>query len=228
MPFFTLITTGLILGTLHALDADHIVAVTTLLLQKHTPVKKATKLGFFWGIGHTVALMTIGLIVILLKITIPEKFGTPFDLMIGGMITILGIKILIQTFRKKEHIHTHAHQHGNLTHTHIHLAHAEEKQNHHRKPLTAFLIGTIHGMAGSAALMLIVLSTITNPLEGILYITLFGMGTILGMSIITTIIGWSLITATKKMINLQKPLYATISFTAIAFGIFFLHTILYT
>lgn len=224
MPLLALITTGLILGTLHGLDADHVVAVLTLVTETHS-IKKATKLGLFWGIGHTTALMIVGLVVILLKISIPETFGTPFDLMVGGIIIILGMKILYTIFCTKTHTHTHTH--GDLSHTHIHLTREKEK-NHHRRPLTAFLIGIIHGTAGSAALMLIVLSTITNPLEGILYVSIFGIGTILGMSIITTIIGWSVITTTKKISRIQKPLHATIGFAAIAFGIFFIKTILYT
>lgn len=224
MPFLALITTGLILGTLHALDADHIVAVSTLITETKS-IKKTAKLGIFWGIGHTAALLMIGLSVMLLKITIPEQFGTPFELIIGGIIILLGIKILYTTFGTKTH--THMHTHGDLSHTHIHLTREKEK-NHHRKPLTAFLIGTIHGTAGSAALMLIVLSTITKPLEEIIYIGVFGLGTILGMSLVTTVIGWSLITTTKKINRIQKPLHATIGVASILFGVFFLKTILYT
>lgn len=224
MPFFALITTGLILGTLHALDADHVVAVSTLMTETKS-IKKAAKLGVFWGIGHTTALLMIGLSVILLKITIPEQFGAPFELMVGGIIILLGIKILYTSFGTKTHTHTHTH--GDLSHTHIHLTREKEK-NHHRKPLTAFLIGTIHGTAGSAALMLIVLSTIKNTLQGIMYIGMFGIGTVIGMSIMTTVIGWSLITTTKKINRIQKPLHATIGVASILFGVFFLKTILYT
>ena len=168
---------GFLLGLKHAFDADHIAAMTTLN-SKNPSIK-----GVLWGIGHTSSLLVVGIFVLLFKIIIPEKLALSFELIVGVMLVVLGFNLLITIKRNK--LHFHKHKHGAKEHIHIHSHLVSKYHSHEHKPL---LIGLIHGLAGSAALTLLILSAIDSVPAGILYILIFGIGSMVGMAAISKII----------------------------------------
>ncbi len=187
---FTTLVLGFALGIKHALDADHVVAVSTIVSQYRNPLK-ATLVGIFWGIGHTTTLLLVGIAVIGFKLVIPDQLALSMEFLVGVVLFALGLQILWKYLPKRKHGHVHDHGDEVHAHQHSHLRKAEgEDLNHH--PLRqhrSLILGMIHGLAGSAALMLLVLSSIQSPVEGVIYILVFGMGSILGMMVISTVIG---------------------------------------
>lgn len=204
---------GLLYGLLHALDADHIAAVSTIV-SKQKRISAATFTGLSWGIGHTFTLLIVGLLIILFKINIPEKIALSLEFLVGAMIVFLGASVIYNLLSEKKHLHVHTHD--GMEHTHIHSHNILKDHKHYHKP---FFIGIIHGLAGSAALMLLVLSTIDTLSTGLLYILIFGIGSMIGMSVVGTIISLPFV-LTKTFENLNKYLRYAAGTFSIAFGIY--------
>jgi ABC-type nickel/cobalt efflux system permease component RcnA len=221
----TLIATlglGFILGLKHALDADHIVAVSTIV-SEHKSISKSSLIGTFWGLGHTASLFLIGLVVILLRLTIPPKLALLMEFGVAIMLVLLGVNIVWKFF-KGSRIHMHFHEHDGITHSHLHVhegRNEEHKHNHlisfGKKP---FLVGLVHGVAGSAALMLLVLATVPTPLAGLIYILVFGIGSIGGMLIMSSLIGLPFVLTASRLVPLNERIKAVAGVMSVAFGIF--------
>lgn len=182
---------GLLLGLKHALDADHVVAVSTITSQTKS-LRKAARIGAFWGLGHTTTLLIAGGIVLAFGLTIPARIGLGFEFIVGIMLVILGGRVLWRI--RKDRLHIHHHEHGDGAHTHLH-AHANSSTHQHGH--VSFAVGMVHGLAGSAALMLLVLATVRSLPLGILYILIFGLGTMLGMAAITALISLPFLVAAR-------------------------------
>lgn len=183
---FSLLGVGFLLGVKHAFDIDHVAAISTIASNLKS-IKKSSLLGMSWGIGHTISLFFIGLIVLLLKVTIPKKLALFLELVVGVMLILLGINVLLTINKNK--IHLHKHKHGKVEHVHFHSHKLVKQHGHeHRQFKQSLIIGLLHGLAGSAAITLLVLTTINSVLLGLTYILLFGIGSIMGMVLITTII----------------------------------------
>jgi len=203
---------GFILGLEHALDADHIAAVTTLVT-KHRNLRKASLLGAFWGLGHTTTLFFAGILILTLKIAIPKIFALSLEFIVGIMIVVLGTSVLWDLFVRKRH--THKHKHGSIIHTHVHTHKHGTTHTHYHKP---FIVGLIHGLAGSAALMLLVLSTVESIVLGLAYILIFGLGSVLGMAIVSSAISIPFV-FTKNPLLKQRIRYLAGVFS-ILFGLY--------
>ena len=217
MQSFPVLFVGMLLGIKHAFDTDHILAVSTMIL-KHKSPYKAALIGTFWGIGHTTTLFITGLIVLILKIHIPETVNLLLEFCVGLMLVFLGIKTLFS----REIIHMHQHFHHDIEHIHYH-DHGKKPNNHqHHK---SFLIGAVHGLAGSGALTILVLSTIRNIFEGIYYILLFGLGSVIGMTLVSTILGLPLLYSQKKLPKAEIYLKYFTGFLSIAFGLYLVYEI---
>ena len=178
----TALVLGFILGIKHALDADHVVAVSTIVSRDLRPLR-AARAGIFWGIGHTLTLLLAGIAVLFLKVTIPNQLTLSFEFLVGAVLVALGAQNLWDYWRTR--FHTHRHESGE---THIHY-HAHKKGHDHHltnRQRKSLFVGMMHGLAGSGALVLLVLSAIGSPLEGAAYILVFGLGSILGMMMIGT------------------------------------------
>lgn len=197
---------GLILGLTHALEADHLIAVSTMLKTSKNPFKAAL-VGMYWGIGHTTTLFLIGLVVLVLHISIPENVSTSLEGLVGLMLILLGINALR---RKNETLHEHEHIHNGEPHTHVHTNH---KHRHHR----SFLIGTVHGLAGSGALMVLVLSTINSVLAGVIYIIIFGIGSIIGMSMMSLLFGLP-VNYSQRFTRTNNLMHFFLGIVSICFG----------
>lgn len=213
---------GLILGIKHALDADHLIAVSTIV-SEHRSLKWASLIGAFWGLGHTATLFVVGLLVIGLRLTISPRLALGLEFSVAIMLVILGINILWRSFRV-EKIHLHAHNHSPETHAHFHI-HGEREEIHaHPHPFKSmrkpFFVGMVHGLAGSAALMLLVLTTIPSPLAGLLYIVIFGFGSVGGMLVLSSLIGLPFILTAQRFTALNRWIRLAAGLASAAFGIF--------
>lgn len=203
----TLFGLGFVLGLKHALDADHVVAVSTIVSQTKS-LKKSLLAGAIWGVGHTITLLLVGLVILIFKLTIPDKLALSFELIVGVVLVVLGVDVLRKVIREK--VHLHEHQHGSSVHTHLH-PHKESWSHDHTH--RSFVVGMIHGLAGSATLMLLVLTTVGSVFQGLLYILIFGVGSIIGMLIVSGIIGFPFLLLAKfgKINDSVKILAGTIS-----------------
>lgn len=229
-PFFVL-TTGFLLGLLHAFEPDHVVAVATQnskLSQRSSLTRfrqigsgalKSSILGALWGAGHTSALVLVSLLIFVLSMNIPNEIFGNFEFGVGMMLVILGFF----TYRNRglmgqKHIHTHAHDDIVHTHPHVH----DKTHNHGHK---SYIIGCIHGLAGSGSLVVLALSALHN-LENILsFIMVFGIGSILGMMLVSSAIGLPFsLTVYSERIN--KILRYSVASICIIIGIDILYNII--
>lgn len=185
---FSVLLIGFVLGLRHATDADHLAAVSTIVSERKN-LFTASLIGGFWGIGHTVSLFAVGLVVIFLKLQISESIERKLEAAVGVMLVILGANALRKLLRSSR-IHAHTHDHDGHAHTHIHI-HKDEtnERSHHRFSPRSVVIGMVHGLAGSAALMLLVVPTIASPWLAMLYILVFGIGSVGGMILMSFLIG---------------------------------------
>ncbi len=193
MDTFPLVTLGFgfILGVRHALDPDHVAAVSALTSQ-HRTVALSCLLGIFWGAGHTVALLAAGVAVIVFKLTISPEVAKGMEMAVAVVLILLGGHVLVRSLGGWS-LHRHEHVHDGHSHSHFHLHGGTEDSPGHihliRVGGRPFLVGFLHGMAGSAALMLLVLGTIPSPVRGLLYILVFGIGSTAGMLVLSGLIG---------------------------------------
>lgn len=179
---------GFVLGLRHATEADHLAAVSTIVSEKKN-LFTASVVGGLWGIGHTISLFAVGLLVILLKLQISETVENRLEAVVGVMLVLLGLNAFRKLFQA-EKVHFHTHEHGGHAHTHVHTHNVESKEeSHHRFSPRSLVVGMVHGLAGSAALMLMVVPTISSPLLAMVYILIFGIGSIGGMMLMSLLIG---------------------------------------
>lgn len=185
---FSVLLIGFMLGLRHATEADHLAAVSTIVSEKKN-LFTASIVGGLWGVGHTISLFAVGLIVVFLKLQISETVEAKLEACVGLMLVILGANALRKLFQS-EKIHVHTHEHDGHAHTHIHT-HKDEtsERSHHRFSPRSVVVGMVHGLAGSAALMLLVVPTIQSTPLALLYILIFGVGSIGGMMLMSLLIG---------------------------------------
>ncbi len=197
----SLLGLGFILGLKHAVEADHLAAVSTIVSERKS-ILGSSLVGGLWGVGHTVSLLIAGVVVILLRVEISERTSLALELCVALMLVALGASALAKLLRGAR-VHTHSHRHGARKHLHPHLhdrSHETEGHWHHgdRPGARPIFVGMAHGFAGSAALMLLVLSTIPSPLAGLGYIAVFGIGSVGGMLVMSALVSLPLrFTATR-------------------------------
>ena len=205
---FSILALGFLIGMRHTLEADHVAAVAALTARAGS-VRNAVPLGLAWGAGHTVTLTAFALAVLVLEAAIPIQLAGYLELAVGVMLIALGADVLVRLVRDRIHFHVHRHG-GGVVHFHAH-SHASETARHdpgsrpphdhdhgynHGYPrgfkVRAFLVGIMHGMAGSAVLIVLSLQTVPSTAAGLAYIALFGVGSMLGMGMLTAVIAWPL------------------------------------
>lgn len=185
---------GFLIGLRHAIEADHVAAVATLS-NRSSSLRGALRLGAVWGIGHTLTLLIVGTAFLYLDMLVPERVVQALEIMVGIMLILLGIDVVRRMLKDRIHFHVHPHAGGVVHfHAHSHKGELEHILSHHEHnhstefPLRALIVGLVHGLAGSAALILLTLQTIQSPLIGVIYIVLFGFGSIIGMAAISLVI----------------------------------------
>jgi high-affinity nickel permease len=215
----TFLGLGFLLGARHALDADHLAAVSTILSERPT-LRASGLIGFCWGFGHTVMLLVVGLAVIWLKMTIPERVAQWVEFGVGGMLVVLGVSLAVTLARERWHVH--AHQHDGTTHLHFH-SHSRRADHTHahwlRMSLKPLVVGMVHGLAGSAALMFVVLSSIRTAWEGAAYILVFGLGSIAGMVLVGITISLPLVFSASLGRHAQLAVQGLASLGSIGLGL---------
>jgi ABC-type nickel/cobalt efflux system permease component RcnA len=214
----TILAVGFLLGMEHALDADHVVAVSTMVSQ-HRSLRRASLVGIFWGLGHTATLILVGLAVILFKARIPERLALSMEFAVGVILVTLGASVVKGYLAGR--VHAHVHEHSGEIHLHFHAHAASEGHDHeHPRPdyRRSLLVGMVHGLAGSAALMLLVLATIRSPAVGLLYILVFGGGSILGMLGISSLLGLPFILTAERFARLHQKIRIATGVASIAYG----------
>lgn len=186
---------SLLLGLRHASDPDHLAAVTTLIAsEEHEGVRKATLMGFSWGLGHGTTLVLLGLPLVLLGRYLPEQVQQAAETLIGALIVFLAVRLLYRW--RRGHFHAHTHSHGDHTHRHVHSHAGEHGGSHrhdhvvaHRGALSAYGIGLVHGIGGSGGLTLLLLSTISDEVQATAALLLFAAGTAVSMALLSTAFG---------------------------------------
>jgi high-affinity nickel permease len=215
---------GFILGLKHAVEADHLAAVSTIVAERKS-LLSSTIVGGFWGVGHTISLLIVGALVIFLKLQISETVEAKLEAIVGGMLILLGLNALRKLWQK-EKIHVHEHDHHGRAHLHIH-AHEDERkeETHHFMKFSprAIAIGMVHGLAGSAGLMLLIVPTISAPATAILYILIFGVGSIGGMMMMSLLIGLPLHFTAGKFQFLNKSILGLAGIFSFGLGIYIVY-----
>lgn len=252
LTLVSIIVLGFFLGMRHATDPDHVIAVTTIVA-RYRKIGHAALIGVFWGIGHTLTILAVGSGIILFGWVIPTRIGLSMEFSVGLMLILLGAlnlsgfldwisRTLTPGHTHPEIVHSHVHAHGDYVHTHPH-AHEPESHPHkadqtpvawldrHFKQLGLYnalrplAVGLVHGLAGSAAVALLVLTTIQNPKWAVAYLLVFGVGTIAGMMLITGALVLPFAYSEKKFARLNHGLRVASGLISLAFGAFIVYQI---
>ncbi|MCI0546626.1 MAG: high-affinity nickel-transport family protein [Candidatus Rokubacteria bacterium] len=241
---FSLVSLGFFLGMRHATDADHVIALSTIVTRQRS-LGSAVLIGALWGVGHTLTILVVGGAIILWSVVIPPRLGLSMELAVAIMLVVLGLWNLtgfLSLLRGGSGAdrHVHGHHHGHLFHSHAH----EMGDHGHAEPSPAaagrlgpagrlggfqvfrpLAVGVVHGLAGSAAVALLVLATIRDPWWAFGYLVLFGIGTVMGMMLITTAIAAPLAYGAGRIERLQHHLRVASGLVSLAFGLFLVYEI---
>lgn len=229
---------GFFLGMRHATDSDHVIAVTTIV-SRQRKIAEAALTGIFWGVGHSLTLFVVGGAIILFGVVIPEKIGLSLEFCVALMLIGLGL-FNLRAFRNLS-AHEHPHRHGDYVHTHPH-GHGSAEHGHGEsqvlparldrwfgrsriyRSLRPVLIGIVHGLAGSAAVALLILPIIHDPVWAMGYLLVFGVGTIAGMMLITAAIAVPVSYSTRFQL-LHRHLGTAAGVLSLGFGLFLVYQI---
>ncbi len=245
MTLVSILFLGFFLGMRHATDSDHVIAVTTIVSRQRS-IGSAALTGIFWGIGHSLTLLVVGGAIIFFGIVIPERLGLSLEFCVALMLILLGALNLRVTMRSLQNSaaddhHEHAHRHGDYIHTHPH-GHATETHGHSDdtvpsarldrifgrvkwyRAIRPLVIGTVHGLAGSAAVALLVLPVIQRPLWALAYLFVFGLGTIAGMMLMTATIAVP-ITYSARFNFFHRHFGTAAGVLSVGFGLFLAYQI---
>jgi cytochrome c biogenesis protein CcdA len=220
---FGILGLGFLLGMQHALEADHIAAVSSIAARR-TDVRDIVKHGLTWGFGHTLTLFVFAGATILLGHAIPDEFARPLETAVGIMLIGLGAHVLWRLWRDRVHFHKHGHGDG-IEHIHVH-SHVNENIPHrnsahlhqHGVRWRSLLVGLMHGMAGSAALLVLAVSQVANPTYGMFYVLLFGIGSMLGMGALSVVIAVPLAVSARWLTWANRGLQAGVGIVTIVIG----------
>jgi high-affinity nickel permease len=250
--FLSIIAVGFFLGMRHATDPDHVIAVTTIVTRQRQ-LRRAALTGAFWGVGHTLTIFVVGALIILFNVVIPTRVGLSMEFSVALMLIVLGI-MNVAAFRRSasaisaeavtdsKTVHVHPHAHGDYIHSHAH-GHAPEAHPHRPdhtplalldrlfgklalyRPVRPFIVGVVHGLAGSAAVALLVLAAIPNPRWAVVYLLVFGAGTVGGMMLITVSIASAFTFMGKGRQKFSHQLGLASGLLSLAFGILLVYEI---
>lgn len=192
---FSVALLGFLLGLRHATDADHVVAVTTIVARERT-LRRAAWIGALWGIGHTFTVFVVGGTIVAFRLVIPPRLGLMLEFGVAIMLILLGFSNLRADTPARGHGHTH--------------------EFDHRRPL---IIGTVHGLAGSAAVAILVLTAIPDTGWALAYLLVFGVGTIVGMMLVTVLLAAPAVYAGERVARLQGSIRIAAGALSIVFGL---------
>jgi high-affinity nickel permease len=254
----SLLFLGFSLGMRHATDADHVIAIATIVSRQRSLRGSAT-IGVAWGVGHTLTILAVGSAIILFGVAIPPRLGLAMEFAVGVMLIVLGALALtglggvlraaaaaILAKMLPRHVtplaHSHAHVHGDYVHRHVHEHSGEDHGHDEDKTVLASLdakfrglllyqwlrplvVGVVHGLAGSAAVALLVLTAVREPIWAMAYLLLFGAGTVAGMMLITVVLSAPFALTTRRLPRFNWQLRAASGLVSFVFGLFLIYEI---
>ncbi|CAN5287867.1 hypothetical protein BH23CHL9_BH23CHL9_16290 [soil metagenome] len=219
---------GFLIGMRHATDADHVIAVTTIL-NRSRRFWDTTLIGALWGLGHTITVVLVGVLIIGFNVVIPPPVGLAMEFVVALMLIGLGIlnltgglRSLTERFTPPAPMHAHDHAHGDDSHGHLH------GHGSNRGLLATFgryqlirpvVVGLVHGLAGSAAVALLVLATIQDTGTALAYLVIFCVGVAAGMAVLTTVIGLPFMLSRTRSVQINRWLTIGSGVLSLAFGL---------
>ena len=225
MTTVSILLFGLLLGMKHATEADHLAAVATLATRQGS-LNQTLRQGVAWGVGHTLTLLLFGGAVLGLGHAISPELEQWLETAVGVMLVVLGADVLRRLVRDRIHFHAHRHAAGDAHfHAHSHRgegAHATSSHRHAhagRWPIRALAIGVMHGLAGSAALVVLALQSMPSVALGLGYIALFGIGSIAGMALLSVVIAVPLKLSSAYLTRTHRTMTALVGVFGCALGI---------
>jgi ABC-type nickel/cobalt efflux system permease component RcnA len=224
----SVLTFGLVFGLKHAVEADHLAAVSTIVSQRKS-ILSSSLVGGLWGVGHTISLLIAGVAVLVLHVKIGERTALALELCVALMLIALGANALRKIVRGGK-LHLHSHHHGGHAHLHPHIHdQSVEPSNHTHHGLRfnarPILIGMVHGLAGSAALMLLVLSTVSSPGVGLLFIAVFGIGSIGGMLMMSALVSLPLHFTANRFNKTHRAVQVLAAIFSLGLGVMMVYEI---
>jgi high-affinity nickel permease len=227
---FSILLYGFLIGLRHAIEADHVMAVASLVSDKNP--RRVVWQGVAWGLGHTLTLLVVGGVVIYAASLIPTEVANVLELIVGVMLLVLGADLIRKVVKNRWHIHVHKHANG-LRHNHVHshtvkVAHEAPWHDHFHSrdlPVRALLVGMMHGLAGSAALVLLALQAVKSPLMGFFYLIIFGIGSIVGMALLSTCIAVPMKHPLLKTGQIRNGLSGIIGISTLLLGAYTIYDI---
>jgi high-affinity nickel-transport protein len=242
----TVLALGFFLGMRHATDPDHVIAVSTIVARYRRP-RHAALIGVAWGIGHTLTILAVGGGIILLGWVIPARVGLSLEFSVGVMLMVLGALSLKGALQRVGEAvahaeaddgltHSHPHRHGDYVHTHRHHHHPDtHPHSTEATPLARLdgwlggmklyqlvrplVVGLVHGLAGSAAVALLVLAAIGDSWWALAYLLVFGLGTVVGMMLVTALVAWPFAYGSGRLEGWQRGLRLAAGAVSLAFGL---------
>jgi len=236
---FAVLGLGLVFGLKHATEVDHVVAVSAIV-SEHRNILRSAFIGGLWGAGHTASLVIVGVLVLVFRVAIPLPLANWLEFGVAFMIIGLGFVAMMRVLRRRGDVHLHRHDHDGQSHVHIHF---HERATQHAglavsrqttdsttashshaiarlgyKPL---FVGAMHGLAGSAALTLLVVTQIQSAWLGLLYLAVFGIGSTLGMLLMSGLIGLPFALSEQRLTKLNYGLQTAAGGLSIAFGLWY-------
>jgi len=234
---FSIVLLGFFLGMRHATDPDHVIAVSTIVSRERS-TRGAVLIGAIWGIGHSITIVLVGGAIIAFDLVIPTRVGLSMEFSVALMLILLGVLNLTGVLQWiSGTLHSHPHRHGNLEHTHLHRHDAAAHDHENAAAPVGWLddtmsrmgmfgtlrplaVGVVHGLAGSAAIALLVLTTIPSPIWAVAYLIVFGAGTIVGMMLITAANAVPFTLTARRFTLVNRYLGVASGLASVGFGLF--------
>jgi high-affinity nickel-transport protein len=217
MTLFAILALGFFLGMRHATDSDHVIAVTTIVSRARS-ARAALWVGALWGLGHSATILTVGGAIVLFGWVIPPRLGLSMEMSVAVMLIVLGAMNLSGALSRinqlaRRHQHAGDEEEASVPHAHV------------RGPLRPLVIGVVHGLAGSAAVTLLVLTTITSAGMALFYLAIFGAGTVAGMMLLTLAMALPISLLSRRFANAEQLMARVTGLVSIAFGLFLAYRI---
>jgi hypothetical protein len=224
MSVFAILFIGFFLGMRHATDPDHVIAVSTIVSRERS-LSKAGLIGALWGLGHTITIVLVGAGIILFNLVIPPRVGLTMEFSVGLMLILLGLLNLTGSTKRISEKYFSGHTHSLGEHSHSHDSSSSPAKLGAFHALRPLFIGIVHGLAGSAAVALLVLTTIHEPRWAVLYLLIFGVGTIAGMMLITAAMAVPFSYGSTRFAWFNRSLVTGSGLLSLGFGLFIIYQI---